>query len=269
MFQVQEDFSKYNGEGTTLRRAQMRMLEILEAVDAICRRHRIDYWLDGGTCLGAVRHGGFIPWDDDLDITVQRRDFRRLCRILKKELPEGMVYQDWKTDKYYPNRWAKVRDRHSYLRDPNWNPKVKEQGIYIDIFPVERGVPEVKAFVERTYGRAFRCLHHMGSRKNYFVAALVWPVACAIVWLLRVFRFVFPKDALIYAYGMSTAGRYRLDRRDFLSVRPIRFEGREFSGPANPDGYLRRVFGDYMQIPPPEKRQVHATEIVFYDQKNL
>ena len=67
---MEEDFSKYNGEGTMLRKAQLRMLDILVEVDKVCKRHNIPYWVDYGTLLGAVRHGGFIPWDDDLDISM-------------------------------------------------------------------------------------------------------------------------------------------------------------------------------------------------------
>ena len=69
-----EDLSHYNPEGSTLRRAQLRMLEILKVVDDICTKHDIQYTLDGGTLIGAVRHGGFIPWDDDIDINVTRED---------------------------------------------------------------------------------------------------------------------------------------------------------------------------------------------------
>ena len=71
-----DDFSKFNGEGTVLRRAQMREVAILQEVDKICRKHGIKYWIDFGTLLGAVRHGGFIPWDDDLDISMLSSDYQ-------------------------------------------------------------------------------------------------------------------------------------------------------------------------------------------------
>ena len=89
-----EDFSQYNPEGSTLRKAQMRMLEMLVEVDTICRKHNIPYWIDFGTLLGAVRHKGFIPWDDDMDISVYEKDYNRLREVLVKELPETRVYQD-------------------------------------------------------------------------------------------------------------------------------------------------------------------------------
>lgn len=88
----------YNPEGSILRKVQLKMLDILRTVDTICKKHNIEYVLDGGSLLGAVRHGGFIPWDDDLDITVMRKDFKRLRKILPKELPSNLVYQDCTTD---------------------------------------------------------------------------------------------------------------------------------------------------------------------------
>ena len=79
---------KYNPDGSLLRQMQERMLHVYEAIDAICQRHHIPYWLSGGSMLGAVRHQGFIPWDDDLDIEMLRPDFERLMKLLPEELPQ-------------------------------------------------------------------------------------------------------------------------------------------------------------------------------------
>lgn len=261
-----EDFSTYNGEGTILRRAQLRMLDILIEVDKICKRHHITYWLDGGTCLGAIRHKGFIPWDDDVDISVMRKDYKRLRKILKEELPDNMVFQDETTDKKFPSKLGKVRDRHSYFEEEEMKTPLKEQGIFIDIFLIERGHANVKAFVDFFYGRAFRRLRgHSGNRIEYIIALLMWPFACLLVSLARFFKFLLPSDLLIYGYGISTLKKYQLHASDFFPTKPILFEGREFMAPANPDAYLRRLYGDYMQIPPKDKRRVHARIIRFFD----
>ncbi len=82
-----EDLSNYNKEGTILRQAQNRLLEILLEIDRICRKHNIPYFINGGNALGAVRHGGFIPWDDDIDINLKREDYLKLIKIIEKELP--------------------------------------------------------------------------------------------------------------------------------------------------------------------------------------
>src|SRR5690554_4949476 len=109
-----EDFSEINGEGTTLRKAQLRVLDIFIEVENILRNHNIDYWLIGGTLLGAVRHGGFIPWDDDLDISIEYKDLKKVRKLLKKELSEKYAIQDYKSDRnYYIDSIFKIRDKNS------------------------------------------------------------------------------------------------------------------------------------------------------------
>ena len=83
-----------------LRACQLKQLAILEAIHAICQRHNIPYWLDGGTLLGAVRHGGFIPWDDDIDIAMHKADMQRFVEVAQKELPKGLIVQSPLIDKH-------------------------------------------------------------------------------------------------------------------------------------------------------------------------
>ena len=92
---------RFNPEGSLLRRQQMRMLDILIEVDKICKKHDIRYWLSSGTLIGAVRHNGFIPWDDDLDIEMMRSDYLRLMKVLPSELPEWLALQNDETDPNY------------------------------------------------------------------------------------------------------------------------------------------------------------------------
>ncbi|EXY98301.1 licD family protein, partial [Bacteroides fragilis str. 3998 T(B) 4] len=105
-----EKISNYNTDGTMLRKQQERMFEMLCVIDDICVKNEINYWLSGGTLLGAVRHGGFIPWDDDLDIQLMKDDYNKLLGLLKTELPEQYQLQTSKTDRNYFARYAKVRD---------------------------------------------------------------------------------------------------------------------------------------------------------------
>ena len=92
---------------TVLRQSQLVMLRILKTVDSICKENNISYWLDSGTLLGAARHGGFIPWDDDIDIMMLREDYELFKEIAKKELPEDMFLQNQDTDIYYDMPWMK------------------------------------------------------------------------------------------------------------------------------------------------------------------
>ena len=90
---------RFSPDGSLLRRQQLRMLELLTEVDRICKRHHIQYWLSSGTLIGAARHGGFIPWDDDLDIEMLLPDYERLMRVLPDELPPTMALQSTRTDR--------------------------------------------------------------------------------------------------------------------------------------------------------------------------
>ena len=110
------------------------MLRLLKILDGACRQAGLKYWLDSGTLLGAVRHGGFIPWDDDVDVKMPVEDYRRLIEIAPEVFPYDIFFQTKDTDPAHPVAWAKLRDRFSFIDDPG-GPYSYSQGIPIDIFP--------------------------------------------------------------------------------------------------------------------------------------
>ena len=148
---------RYNPEGSLLRRQQTRMLEILLEVDRICQKHDIRYWLSSGTLIGALRHDGFIPWDDDLDIEMMREDYLRLMEVLPQELPDWLALQNDDTDPNYFYFYAKVRDRRSRMLEQNGYDRLwREQGIYIDIFPMEPHPIWMQRLSEKTVGHMYK-----------------------------------------------------------------------------------------------------------------
>lgn len=263
---MKEDLSKYNPEGSTLRKAQLRMLDILKVVDAICQKHNIEYFLDAGSLLGAVRHGGFIPWDDDLDIAVRKEDFGRLCKFLKQELPDNLVFQDRFTDWNMPIIIAKVRDKNSYIYEDSCTDKMNEKGLFIDIFPIEK-VPSMrwKRIVDYPYGHCIRAIHNYTDTKDKIISCFVFPFAWLLVQLTRLVNLFIPSDKVAPCYGWKpTYNNY--SSQDVFPTRRIPFEGFMARVPNNPDAVLKALYGDYMQIPPEEKRMVHSTKIEFYDE---
>ena len=258
-----EDLSKYNPEGSTLRKAQLRMLEILKIVDKICRKNNIPYFLESGTLLGAVRHGGYIPWDDDIDISVFLSDYSRLRKALQEQLPSTMVFQDTTTDANYPMLIAKVRDTESYIEE-DYSAKLKHKGLYIDIFPLEK-IPcwKWKQFLDYIYGHCGRALHNYYSSKDKVLSALIFPFAKVLILLTRLINKLIPTDNVSFQYGRKTYVQYNL--KDIFPLKEMSFEGYSFFVPHNPDALLKECFGDYMQIPPKEKRVVHTNKIEFYD----
>jgi len=259
---MEEDFSKYNGETTMLRKAQYRMLEILIAVDKICKKHNIPYWLDGGTLLGAVRHGGFIPWDDDLDIAMLQKDYDKLRKILPKELPAQFVFEDWKTNKNFTMKHGKVRDKNSFFEDPNWNGKDCLQGIFIDIFPKEKIISlKWRKKIDFFYGRSFRRLHGFNnSRKEFYVACLMWFPVCCVAGISQFFSNLFGKDNLGDPYGGLTSFHI-YKKSTIFPLKEMKFENHTFPVPHSAHQYLTYQYGNYMQIPPEDKRIVHANKI--------
>lgn len=258
-----EDLRKYNPEGSTLRKAQMRMLDILQVIDAICRKHNIPYFLDGGSLIGAVRHGGFIPWDDDLDIAVMRNDFVRLRKILQQELPTNLVYQDSTTDYNFPLLIGKVRDTKSYFEE-EFTHKLKQKGIYVDIIPMEK-VPSIKwkAKLDYWYGHCFRAIHNYTDTKDKVLSCCVMPFAWILVQLTRLFNHLSKSKQIAHVYGWKAYNGF--SSLDVFPVKRIPFENIEVYVPKNPDAVLKALFGNYMQIPPEDKRIIHTGKIELCD----
>ncbi len=258
-----EDLSRYNPAGSLLRRAQLRMLEILKIVDTICRQNNIPYWIEAGTLLGAVRHGGFIPWDDDLDISILRTDYARLRALLQEQLPKQYVLQDKKTDSGLPMIIAKVRDTKSFFQE-DYSDKLKYTGIYIDIFPFEK-IPcwKWKRFLDYIYGHSFRGIRNYADTKDTLLSYLVYPIAKCLVAITRFINKFIPTNIIAAEYGWTTTIKY--DYNDVFPVKEIEFEGLKVFGPQCPHKILQTQYGDYMQIPPKEKRAIHTKRIEFYD----
>ena len=100
-------------DDVTLRKVQLELLAMLKDIDQVCSKYQIAYFLDSGTLLGAIRHQGFIPWDDDLDIGMLRSDYDRFSAIAQKELGDSYFWQTWKTESGYAYPFGKVRKRHT------------------------------------------------------------------------------------------------------------------------------------------------------------
>lgn len=246
-----------------LRKCQLKELAILDAIVEICDRHDIGYWLDGGTLLGAVRHGGFIPWDDDIDIAMTVADAERFKKIAAKELPPHLFLQTHETDNILKTL-IKVRDLNSLLLEPSDNLKAPYQkGMFVDVFPFD-GYPPMSKRMCRRIGRGMsvatgviherRIINLRNIIENIYFRLKLGVLR---VWM-AILKATRGSDQYI-ANARFTNGNGIMHRQSSVfPLSTVEFEGRQFKAPADPDAYLRDLYGDYMKLPPPEQRFNHS-----------
>lgn len=259
------DISEINAEGTQLRKHQLKMLEMLKYVDGLCRKHDIPYYLSGGTLLGAVRHQGFIPWDDDLDIILMKKDFRRLLKVLRNEPSADYVLQCHQTDPYYVSSYAKLRMKKTFIHERGGANEsyYRYRGIYIDIFYLEPAHP---FFIWLS-----------SHFQNLLVAVAKWTPAVKIkritvhlIYLL-LYRILFPifaffsylcdKEGLGYPLGFFFYTQFK--RQWYADSQQLSFEQNLFSCPINPDAVLRAQYGEYEILPDIDTIEPHIISISF------
>lgn len=262
--------------GTVLRSVQLIELRIMKIVDHVCRRHGIAYWLDGGTLLGAVRHQGFIPWDDDVDIVMPRRDFERFIGIAKKELPDDLeldTAMESGNERGF-NIPCRIRDRHSRIVDTHSADNLG-QGLFVDIIPsdvyhVRPPLLSIEIAYRRFYSNATKVydLFRNIRRRNrglpgrmFGILPLVEAARLGVRSLNWFSRSFLSHNAFQRAdngspgYGYDVRWVRIFQRQDIYPLRRIRFEDAEFLAPNNTDGVLKVFYGaDYMTPPERSKR---------------
>lgn len=264
---------------TELRKAQLVMLRLLKIIDKICYENNIQYFLISGSLLGAVRHNGFIPWDDDLDIAMMREDYNKFLEVCKTQLPEGCFLQTRKTDKYYKvyHVPCKLRDTSSLLIEEGQENSKAHQGIYIDVFPFDKHSLDMH-LVERDLKlwRKFMFLQRYTKKqgRNVFHKTLLFGVKkLAVVGLYLYFarankRIQYNEEHFIDDYMISPGFDLYwsltniFKKSDIFPLVKLKFEDEDFFVPRNYHKVLTMIYGDYMKLPPPEKRTAHAITLI-------
>lgn len=257
---------KYSPDGSPLRNLQMSLLDLLMVLDGICKEHGLTYFLMGGSALGAVRHQGFIPWDDDVDIALYEDDYKILVKILLETESDKYVLHCRKTDFNYTFGFPKYRLKEGNLLGcfPPRGILYKYKGYGIDIFCVSK----------HSYPRVWLCakaraalLNWMYRLKNDVVRRIVtkfnWIVYDSIEILSFPLDLFKKKDEMHYALGKGT---YKFDMRysEVFPVKNIPFEGVTMPVPGNADAFLTRIYGDYMKLPSEEQimKDIHIKDLI-------
>lgn len=253
-----------------LRQLQLIELEMLIEVDRICTKCNIRYNIIGGTLLGAVRHAGFIPWDDDADIAMLRTEYNRFKEVCAVELDHSRFYfQDADETEGYRWSYGKLRRKKTLFLRENQEHMPYEQGVFIDIFPID-GVPDNYIL------RALNGFHCFCIRKIF------WAEVGKIADKNAMKRFLYkqlsriPREKVLRHYNKLVQKRNNKEtKRARIALMPVPnrgfgymkkwfdnsggyvFEGHALKGIKDYQDFLSFEFGDYMKLPPEEKRKVH------------
>lgn len=251
-----------------LRELQKVELEILVEVDKFCKKHHIIYSLYAGTAIGAVRHHGYIPWDDDVDICMTRKELNRFRECWKQDPIPGYYFENCLDDPCCGTTHAKIRKEGTLFISLGDDESRGHHGIWIDIFPLEKiqtGWSTINVYwhaaVLNLLTRANICMLNDSLGKSLIRKAVrMIPYSFRKLIIQRLWQWASMNDIKIsgnYAWGSFSAlyaFKYRFPSTLIDEIVPINFEGKSFSIYGNYDVMLRNIYGDYMKLPPVEER---------------
>lgn len=264
----------------SVRSVQEKILETMKFIDKLCRENGIVYFIMGGTALGAVRHGGFIPWDDDLDIFMTPGQYQKFKTVFENTKNEQFVLQEWRTDSKYLE-YAKVRmNKTTFIEESFKERKDMHHGIYVDIMILHK-VPE-NEFIQKIvyYESKFVTLYGLSqrnwkpkSKSQKIVLNSLKFMPCKIMARIaysHIYRYDDRKDNYKYCYWITPA-KFRnglFDKTFFEKTIDVRFEDTELLGSEKIKEYLEYRYGDYMKLPSEEQRKSAVHAYVFDTEKN-
>ena len=265
----------------TLERVQQIETQMLGEIDRICRKHGLTYWIDGGTCLGAVRHKGFIPWDDDIDVGMPIDDFHRFQELAKSELPAHISLHQMATDATQYVLWGKLYHEGTTFIENDAYEAGCDECVFIDVFPYirldEKGDDHGVGHLKRT--QLWTKLIYLYRLKNPTVLDnLSWRAVAKVGWrvinaMLHVFtsqeklRKHFEKACVAKNPGEwwgnpSAAHPYPFHQTTLMDPVELPFEGMMVYAPHNWDKFLTDLYNDYMELPPEDQRHTHTPFIL-------
>jgi len=250
------------------------LLDIAKRIDRICREHDIPYYIIGGTMLGAVRHKGFIPWDDDLDIAIPREYYDKFISIASQSLTSQYKIATYLTDNRIVYGVAKVYDVNTYLDDPrNSRPLMEQLGVSVDIFPLDYIDVnwqyslilklirfQTLLFVESTRPSFFKSLLQRIIRVCFPLKS-AWIVSFVNYWL----QHTHPSKKYSGSMWSAYRAKHIMPTKIWGIPTEYEFEDTKLYGVEDYDAYLSRLMGNYMQLPPENKRKAHCDTIYLKD----
>ena len=247
----------------TLKKLHQCEQEILDEVDRICDKYNLIYYLTGGTLLGAVRHKGFIPWDDDMDIVMPREDLEKFFDVAPSELGNKYFLQSQKTDSNWHRLYCKVRKNNTLFIEKKTKGLKHHQGIYIDIFPLDSGnrhndlLERIKSKFVKTVNAHFQMFYgEVPMNWKHKLISYIFPIS--FFELVRKRWMNGSGDYFINYESRYHTLKYTFRKSVFNPPVLLEFEGKKYSVPREYKTVLSRIYGDdYMELPPEDARRTH------------
>lgn len=268
----------------TLQSEELKMMKIIRE---ICEKENLTYFMIGGTLLGSIRHKGFIPWDDDVDLAMPRKDYEKFLMVSKKYLPTNIFVQNFRTDDKYRYYITRVLNKNILVEEKRFiGVDTPQAYASVDIFPID-GSPNPRILRKIHYSRIMirRFLISLcyrdtidKERKRSNLEKLLVNILIKIPFesILSPNKIKESLDKLLKKYSMDGSlysgtimGAYRIREMVptvmFGKPKLYKFEDDTFYGPEQVDEYLKHMYGDYMKLPPKEQQKTHYTNITIVE----
>lgn len=268
-----------------LKKLQQVEIDICKDVHAVCKKHNIGYSIAFGSLIGAIRHNGFIPWDDDMDIVMFREDYEKFEKIFDEELSDKYYLMSPLRDKGYYGNVIKIEKKGTTFINKHSNKMKCAQGIFVDIFVYDKVSEKEKLFKKQCRKSRFLAMLiflYCSPYPEIPMKGIIGNAAKVICFIVHYILHIIPQgNVLLYKkyekvckfsnktksdkyiiYQDEYSHRTIINKSDVKPYKIVSFDGEQLCIPNNYDKILRNYYGDYMQLPPVDKRVNHAADVL-------
>ncbi|MFI3211743.1 MAG: LicD family protein [Eubacteriales bacterium] len=264
MDQYEKFFNSLNVDKNKFKKVQNRLLEMAKEVTTILDNNKIEYFIFYGTLLGAVRHKGFIPWDDDFDIYIMDDVYDKAIEILRANISESLLVEDAQSEKLFFHGWARIKDKNTIVHNiaANHDNLYSAKGLNLDVFRAKKTMlseNELHKFQEATAYYSRKLKHNIISETEFNNA-----IAKAEKQYKELQNIPIDNNREVISFSLPPLSYIEIN--ELFPLQELAFQDLHFKAPAMPHGILKKCYGEkYMEPPSLEKINIHFSDVVFLD----